>query len=124
MLMTLSAAIGCIFLSGLAKPDLVGTGCGDDSEHSSCTARPAEVFGKDLPLLVTGAQDRVHTNVLHSGSGFRTGWGELAGNEVSGGTTAVLGDRLQRVVTDVTDHVQVTLLRRPSGLLIAYVLTF
>ncbi len=74
---------------------------------------------------MTAAYDRLHANVFQAGFGTSTRWGEVAGDGVTGGTdlaAAVLGDRL-RLVTDVTDHLYIKVLR-PSGLLIVYRIAF
>jgi hypothetical protein len=121
-----SAAICCtLFLSGLATPALAQTACNPDPKHRSATAPAAVALGDDLPLCVTAAYDRDHTNMFQAAPGTRTGWREVAGNGATGGadlSAALLGDHL-RLVTDATDHLYIKVLR-PSGLLIGYRLTF
>src|SRR5215472_15274184 len=118
MLTTFLATIGCtLFLSGLAQPTLAQTGCREDPEHTSGTTPAPEVLGDGPHLFVTGADDRAPTIVFQA-PGRGTGWGKVPSSEVSGGTdltAALLVDQLSRVVTDVTDHIDVKVRREPSA---------
>ncbi len=128
MLTTFITAVGCtLFLSGLAEPALPQTGCRELSEHASDTTPPPALVDDGLHLSVAGSHDRARANVFQA-PGLAIGWGgEVSGKEVSAETdlaTALLGDQLGRVVTDVSNHIDVKVRRQPSALLIAYVLKF
>jgi len=108
--MTFTAAIASLFLSGFANP-LARTDSREDYP----------------PHLVTRSDHLVPLTALEVGSGGRTRWTEDLRNEVSGRSgfpEPVSGDQLPQVLTDVANHININVLRRPIGLTISYVVTF